>query len=583
MTPLLLLAALGCTDDTTGTTAPVDTSDSAPSGLDSADPTDSGAADTDSQTTPDSGQGVEIDLGVLSVSPRELRVDPGATWDLRAVHTLAGDTVDVTPAWESSDTGVVTVAADGVATAIAPGQASISGYHDGLVVHAAVTVQAVPELRVQLVAAETGLPLSAATVHCGEGSGAVDPVTGGVSLPVPAGEPVTCTGLADDDSRIPATVMDVVGRQLVVPLRLRGQLDPDSEIQGTFDFSNLPPLSDDEKSAGWVVLGIAGGSLRLGPLFWRADEVLSPNRDVEIFGLEVRVPGNLAIDEYFEEWLTPAWSGDAGVWSMAGPVPLADAILGLSNLDEALDFLLSNMDGFVYSHDPGLTVPAETPLELQVAPATSLSEAVQVTLPEWPEGFALDNPATLVALDGSGPEGPAVVGFGRGFAGEHHVSRVPGSFFGWDGSDSQVLAYLEVGGLGTLGAKSLRSADVVDGVAEIGPMQTPPAIPAWDEDNLSLELTVDPRADLVFLYLSNINQEERDYYLPPPNGPVDISLVGPEMGMYTLTFEAAAVETDQGTFEGLVAEGAYMRPDLAPIAVTTGFVTEKFTVESIYD
>ena len=404
----------------------------------------------------------------------------------------------------------------------------------------------------------------------------VDPVTGVAELTIPPGEPVTVTALSDDDSRIPTTLMDIVGRQVVLPLRTRGQLEPDSEILGTFDFSNLPPLSDDEKAAGWVVLGIAGGSLRLGPLFWRADEVLSPNRDVELYGLEVSVPGNLAIHEYFEDWLAPAWSGDVGVWSMAGPVPLAEAFLGLSNLDEALDFLVQNMDGFVYDYDGTLTVPAETALELEVAPSASLSGVVQVDLPEWPEGVAADNPATLVVLDGVGPEGPTVTGFGRGFPGTSHVSRAPGSFFGWDEEASQVLAYLEVGGLGTLGPKMLRAAPVVDGVATIGPFQDAPAIVGWDEPNLLLDVSLDPDSHLVYIYLSNKSGDERDYYLAPPTEPVPISLEGPELGMGTLTFEVAAVETVQGTWESLVAEGAYLREDLAPMARSTAFVTDSF-------
>lgn len=586
MTPLLLLAVLGCTDDTTGTTGSIDTSDIDVATLDSG--TDSATADSAELSDSDSGDTAvepEPDLGVLSLSPRELVVDPGATWTLRAVHTLAGETVDVAPGWESSDSAVATVTADGVVTAVAPGQATLSARHDSLSALAAVTVQAAPVMRLQLVAGETGLPVTGASVHCQGTTVEVDTLTGVAELEVPAGEPVWCLAWTDDDARIPATLLGLVGRQAVLPLRLRGQLEPDSEIQGTFDFTNLPPLSDDEKAAGFVILGIAGSSLRQGPLFWRADDVLSPNRDVELYGLEVSVPGNLAIHEYFEDWLAPAWSGDAGVWSMAGPVPLADAIIGLSSLDDALDFLLDNMDGFVFSYDEQLTVPVGTPLDLQVAPATSLSEEVQVTLPDWPDGFALDNPATLVALDGGGVEGPSVVGFGRGFAGEHHVARVPGSFFGWDGSDSRVMAYLEAGGLGTLGAKSLRVADVVDGVATLGPMQSAPAMVGWDEEELLLEFTVDDSVDLVHIYLSNKNKNERDFYLPRPTGPVFIPLRsdGPEINLGTLTFEVAAVEVMAGTYESLVAEGAFMREALGTVAVTTAFVSEAYLVDSTRD
>jgi hypothetical protein len=577
MTSLLLLAALGCTNgEPASPDSGRDTSDRDSASVDSAtDSGDSGSAVTETgDSTPQ-----DMDPGILALAPREMVVDPGASWTLRAVHILGGEPVDVATEWESSDPSVVTLSDDGTATAISPGQATLTARFGDLHAHASVTVQATPLIRVQLIQAEDGLPLTQATVFCNGETVPVDPLTGVAELVVPAGESVWLTGLSNDDSRIPTTLMDVVGRQVILPMRTRGQVDPDGEIQGTFDFSGLPPLSDDEKAAGWVVLGIAGGSLRMGPLFWRADEVLSPNRDVELLGLNVSVPGNLAIYELFEEWIAPAWSGDAGVWSMAGPVPLAEAILGLSSLDDALNFLLTNMDGFVYDFDGDLVVPVDEPLLLEVAPLTALSEVIEVELPEWPEGFARDNPATLVALDGDGPAGPTVVGFGRGFAGTNHLSRVPGSFFGWDGSASQVLAYLEVGGLGSLGPRVLQVAPVVDGVAVIPPFQDPPAILDWDEPNLILELSVDPDVGFVYLHLSNRSKDERDYYMRRPDGPVTLTFEGPEMGMGTLTFEVGAVETTHETYGSLLAEGKFLREDLTRIARSTGFLSDSFKVD----
>ncbi len=582
MTPLLLVAALGCTDDTTGPTGVTDTSDTpAVTDTDTGDP-DTTSGDTEDTAEP-SDSTSEPDPGELRLFPRELTVDPGASWGLRSVHTLDGLSQDVVVHWESADPAIVTIL-DGVATAVAPGSATLSARYGNLVAHASVTVQAEPVMRLQLVDALTRAPLTGGQVHCAGETAAADPITGVASVPAPAGQPLDCTVWTDADEHIPLNALQLVTRDVVLPLRTRGQQEPDSEIEGTFDFSNLPPLSDDEKAAGWVVLGMAGSSLRQGPLFWRADEVLSPDRIVELYGLEVEVPGNLAIHEYFEEWVTPAWSGDAGIWSMAGPVPLADAILGLSNLDEALDFLLDNFDGFVYGYAPGLTVPADSPLDLEVAPATSLSDVVQVDLPDWPEGYASDNPVTLIALDGDGVEGPAVVGFGRGFPGEHHLTRVPGSFFGWDGTDSQVLAYLEVDGLGSVGARSLRVAEVIDGVAVVGPLQEAPTMTAWDEDNLLLHTTVDPRADVVTLYVHNKNnKQEKDYVLPWPDGPVFLPWDGPEMSLGTITFEVSAVETTEGTFESLIGEGAVTVEALEPIAESTSFVTDKFKEDSRWD
>ncbi len=264
MTPLLLLAALGCNEDPVPVTESgkdsqvVDTNTRDTGG-------DSGPAGADSQDT-DPGSGLdsaepEPDPGVLDVAPRELVVDPGATWTLRAVHQLEGAYSDVAPEWESSDPAVVSLSDQGVATAVAPGVASLTAWYGGLEAVAAVTVQENPLLRIQLVEAETGLPLAAATVtHDGE-TVPVDPVTGVAELTIPPGEPVTVTALSDDDSRIPTTrspdgtsqMASSGGSPWMAP-RTFSRSSNWTKSEG-----GLPA----EKRA-WTGLGGAGGCFRLG-------------------------------------------------------------------------------------------------------------------------------------------------------------------------------------------------------------------------------------------------------------------------------------------------------------------------------
>jgi len=580
MTPLLLFAALGCSGDDpdpeeTGTSSALD-SGAADTQVDSADTLpDSGDTAETATETGDTGT-VWVDPGTLGVSPLELVVDPGASWTLRAVHTLDGRRQDVAVAWSSSDEAVVGVSAEGVATAIGAGEATLSASYETLSATSAVTVQASPTLRVQLVQAEDGAPLTAGSVLCNGVTVAVDGTTGvAVFDEVPAGETLWLTGWAEDASRIPGTLMEVAGRDVVLPLRTRDQHKPDSDIDGTFDFGALPPLSDDEKAAGYVIMGIASATLRWGPLFWRADEVLAPNRDVTLYGFDVRVPGNLAVLDEVEDWTTPSWSGDVGVWSLAGPVPLADAVLGLADLSSALDFLLENVDGFLFGYEGALVVPEDAALEMEVRPTTSLSEVVEVEFPAWPEPFTEADAAMIVITDGDAPEGPAVVGFGRGFTGTAHSTRVPGSFYGWDGSTSQAVGYLEVGGVGTLGAKVLSAAPIVDGVAVLPDFLDAPSLPAWDGELLQAEVSVDPDAHIVHLYVRTKKKDERDYYFPPTTGVITLPSEGPDFDWAKVSLELAEVQTASGTYESMLQDGRYRRHDLQEVGRATGFVTEK--------
>lgn len=589
---LLLALAPACSDKDTTTGADSGVTDLADSGQTDS-PTDTDADTGETGTTTDTEETGETGLptdtqdtedadsvtpGALDVYPRELVVDPGAEWTLRTVYSLDGELADVEPtSWTSSDEAVLTVSIDGVATALSPGSATLTATWEGLDALSAVTVQATPTLKVSLVRSEDGMPVTAGKIRYDGTTVEVDSLTGSAELTVPAGEPVWVTCWSTDTDRIPATVMQVIGRQLVVPLRAQGAAAiADAEIGGAYDFGGVPPLSDDEKAAGYIVLGLAGSSMPWGPLYWRPDELLSPDRDATLYGLDVAMPGNITIMEEVETWTTPAWSGDAGVWSLAGPVPLADAVAGLSDLSSALDFLLENIDGFVYGYDGALKATVGTPLELDVRPSTSLSETVEVELPAWPAGFDGSETAMLLALDGDGAEGPTVVGFGRGFPGTAHTSRAPGTFFGWDGSAEQVLAYLELGGAGSGGARVLSAATVVDGVATIGEFHEPPSLDSFDGGSHDLEFTSDADAHVVHFYITSKDGTERDYYLPSVSSVVNIPAEGPSFGWGVTEWEMTVLQADSGTFESWAAEGALLRETLSEHAVTTSFLNHQF-------
>jgi len=582
--PLALLFGLACSDKDAAPTDGLDPSDSAGTTSDTGTPDSTSPSDTGTPTgtthtgsTGETGDPVETTPGTLSVFPRELVVDPGAVWTLRTVYELEGDRADVTPTWSSSDDAVLTVDASGQAAAVAPGAVTLTATWGDLEAISAVTVQETPVLKVSLVRSEDGSVVTDGRIRYGYVSMNVDELTGTAELEVPAGEPVWVTCWSRSDERIPTTVMALVGRELVVRLRAPGGVAlADAQIAGAYDFGGVPPLSDDEKAAGYVVLGLAGTSMPWGPLYWRPDELLAPDRDAVLYGLDVAMPGNIAIMEEVETWESPAWSGDAGIWSLAGPVPLAEAVLGLSDLSSALDFLLEHVDGFVYGWDGGLVAAADADLELDVRPASSLSETVQVELPDWPAGFDGSETAMLLALDGDGPEGPGIVGIGRGFPGTAYTSRAPGTFFGWDGSAAQVLAFLEHGGTGEGGARVLSAAPVVDGIATIQPFQDPPTLDSFDGATHDVELSSDADAQLVHLYITSKDGAERDYYLPATSGLVNLPSEGPGFGWGVTEWDMTVVETSWGTYDSMTAEGAVLREHLAEHAVTTSHLTHQF-------
>ncbi len=583
MTSLFVLAlACNCgggTDDTAPPTVTDDsgTVDSADSGH-TTDTVETGETAETGDTATDTGDTGPITPGSLAVAPRQIIVDPGAEWGLRAIWRQDGEhNADVTVTWSSSDESLVTLTAEGRATAHAPGEVTLTATWGGLEAVAAVTVQEVPVLRVQLVAAEDGSPITTGKIRYDGTTDVVDEVTGIGELTVPAGEAIWFTAWSADGDRIPTTVMSLVGRDLVLPLRAAGSaVDPDGGVAGTFDFGGVPPLSDDEKAAGYILLGLAAPSLRYGPLFWRPEDLLAPDRDVNIYGIDARLPANITLDDEVEDWATPAWSGPGAVWSFAGPVPLADAAFGLSDLSSALDLLLESIDAFTYGFEDGLAVPAGGVLEQDVRPSTSLSEVVEVELPAWPDGVDSTETALLLAVDGDGPAGPGVAGFGRGFPGTAHTSRAPGSYFGWDGSAAQILAYLEDGGAGIGGARMLSVAPIVDGFAVLPEFPQPPRLEDFDAKTHEVQVHADPDAELVHLYIESKDGAERDYYLPVVSELVWIPGEGPSFGWANTRWEMTVVRTDEGTFESLVIEGTLMRSDLADRAVTTSFVTEKF-------
>ena len=126
-------------------------------------------------------------------------------------------------------------------------------------------------------------------------------------------------------------------------------------------------------------------------------------------------------------------------------MPIADAATGISETADAVELLMTHMGSFVIGVRSGLSGSGGDILDVDLAPAASMSQAVTVEVPELSIGFQGSETPLLIALadeDSAGGPVPAGMTMGSGTA---TVMRAPNAPFGWSG-EGQVMAYAELGG-----------------------------------------------------------------------------------------------------------------------------------------
>ena len=537
----------------------------------------SDTSDTDSETG-DSGY-LAPPLFSVAIYPQSMRVDISASWQLRVVvKELESEGVVDSPAisYTSSDEAVVTVNSLGVVYAVGVGEASVFAEYDGVLAESIVSVQDSGEIWVRVVEASTGSPVSEARVMVDGVKHLVDS-NGEVEFSVTPGEAVDVTAYTDNSSDlILATVMGVVGRDLVIPLREdiaddRGE----ATLGGATDLSGTIPSGNDEKGEGLVTVGIALPTLQDGPLFFNAEHLLADTHLVDIYGLGVYIPTNLYIEHVLEEWSVQADNGPVGVWTLAGPVPFVDLFGGFSTTADLLDFMLPHLDGFMYTVTSGLEGSDLAPVNQDLRPDEPMNLTIEVVMPPFPEAFTGTENAMLMALDGDEEEGLAVVGLGQGKL-STFMGRVDGTVYGWEGEGS-VLAYAEVGGVGSGGGRVLSVADVIGGVAEISGWQEPPALLSFDHQDMSFSLTTDPAVQATRLHIRSGNGSRRDVYLPPGAISTVLPTDGPDLGYGNTVWDLMSIETHTGSWDSLLRDGGLAPAHLQEVAISSGRVERGFT------
>jgi len=523
--------------------------------------------------TGDSGGDTAAPTPEVQVWPRALTVSPGGSYELRVEAVWPDGTVEDTSyiTWTSSDPKVAEVDDTSRVTALAAGEASFVADIAGASVEASVVVRGDGLLTVSVIEADSGLAVDSARVVFDEAT-TTSGSDGVVDITVPDGEAVDLivyTASSYEPSLITTSLVGIVGREIVVPLRLQG-----AEGAGPVTMSGDVDLSGCE-TGGWsdLTVGLAGSAVQDGPLFWDAADLLGEEVEIEFYTGTTEVPGNLILGDYKEDYQTASRAGDGGVWAFAGPVSIADATSGIADPGSALAVLFSNWSNFRAEWVDGTWGEAGDTVDQPLAPRYEMSETFEVEIPELPLGFGGDEDVLALALVDS-PAGHGIVGMAMG-DGTLEVSRVPLADLGVKGEGS-VLLYAQVDGIGSGGSRVVTWAPIEGGSA---------APPAWmDVANLesfsgsthTYSFVPDEGAHVQRLHIQANDGTERDYWFGPGAQKGGLPDDGPSMGWGNTDWTLTTLDTTEGTFESLLAEGGLVQGNLQQIGLTSSTAVQNF-------
>lgn len=537
---------------------------------------ETGRVDTE---LPDTEQDTSRDTGTpnfeLVVFPSAVVVDVGAQWAMQAVV----GSVEVPAVFSSSDSAVLSVGETGQLQALAVGEVEVTALWEGAVAQAQVSIQEAGGLEVRVFAAEDGDALSGARVLV-EGQVELTDDDGRVSFSLLSSEPVDIVVYADPANVYsPALFMDVVPRDLALPLRLRNadDLGP-SDMSGSVDLSGTLMSGPEEKAAGLVTLGLAAPSFQNGALFFPLEQLFSPNRTLSVEGISVDLPGNLFLRDYGESWQGTAHEGPVSVWAFGGPVPKSGLASGLSGFAEVLAFLVPHFDAFNWTWVPNLEASETTPLEVDIRPDLEFDERIEVQMPVFPDGLSADSNALLISLSGDMEGGPVLTGMGQGKL-NMNMSRVRPELI--DGAPGQVLGIGEIGGFGSGGPQTLALAPVENGIAAIEAWQGFAVMDSFDRESMMFSLSTDPVADFTRLHIRSATGPRRDVYLPAGVHSRVLPTEGPAMGYGSTQWTVLSVETLGQSYESLLTNGGLAPSHLQTIATTSARTTTAFTPSQV--
>ncbi|MDP2314073.1 MAG: Ig-like domain-containing protein [Pseudomonadota bacterium] len=566
---LLPLLLLGCEPKDLKESAPEDTGyvyvDTAP--------TDDTAPDSAVDTSPIDDTSVEtgrdtnrvdtsVDTGTvapswltLEVWPAAMIVHPGATWPLRVVATdpdgARGDLptdLDV-PTFAVDDPTIATVDTAGLVTALAEGATTVRVFIGGLEADCTIEVRADGVATITVLDGATGAPIEGAKVAIPFSSPVSTDASGIALLPVPDGLPLTFSTWVDDEYDA-LTVVGMVGRQLTVSVLPKDTVLNDATLTGAVDFSGI----DD---GGWsdVVVGFAAASIQGALASTRLEDLFADERAITVFGVDVEAPANLFVEGAAETYDATAFAGDVAVWGLGGPIAIADATESLSGTGDALQLLADNIGAMSWGQVTGLTATSGASTTADLAPADRFDDLVTVSLPPLSLGFTGTEEYFLLAAEERAAEGFVVTGLGTGTpAGSTDIPTVlAGTVL--DSLGTTVLAYAQVGGVGSGGATSSAVAtENAEGNLIAPLLQDIATVDAWDPAVRTFAYTVDADADYVRVRLRDERNRVHDI-LAPSSWSGTIPNCVTSFRLPSATVEVLALETTGGNYEGWLAAG----------------------------
>ena len=541
--------------------------------IDTADTEETGSpdtADTGGDTGGDTGDpGPEDPLfESLSLYPDGLVVHPGATFELRLVGTTDGsEDVELKfIEFASSDESLATVDSDGIVTALAAGDVSLTAGVGELSTTASLTIDDSGTIRVRVLNAETGAPMASAKVKVEEGEAARTDTDGWATLTVETGEPLSVHAYLSGYMAV--TVFQTVSRELTVPLQDADLFsDTDTHISGSVDFSGV-----DSGGGADMTLGLALPALSMGPLLLDPDELMSPDRELSIFGIDVSLPENLYLQTHAETYQVPARPGPAAVWTIAGPMPIGEVTSSLDGASDAFALIDAHIDEMSWGWSDAGDATLGEGLDGPLAPAIAMSASATITTGALPLGFSGDEMALVMVGETLDDIGAVALGLGTGLGEvELHVADTT------LGGDPLAMAIAQVGGLGSGGAVSATMVELEGTAATLPDFQSVPEMVSFDPATHDFELSTDTRSDIVRVLMTGADRSMRMIYMNGGSQSGHLPDYGGSMGYGQVTWEVLGFETVSGTFEDFVQAGSLSAAQIAPVSTTSARVTRTIT------
>lgn len=431
---------------------------------------------------------------------------------------------------------------DGRVVARRDGETRVTARYGRLFAGATIEVTSSRWLEIDVIDAETGEALPDAVAWTSGRDYAADR-DGHISAVGDGREQSAVTIAAD--GYIPATLFHVAPREFTVRLR------PDPGAAETVRISGKVDLAEVRKGgAGDKIVGLAATSLVDGALFVDVGDLFAETREVEVSGFPVQAPENVYIEGSADTWAVDAEAAHLGVWTLAGPLPVAKLASDFEGVGTAMSLMADHLDQFAYTWVGGIDTLDGEPVQMDLKPWAPFDHSVVARVPESPFD---DDPLLLVLQDESGVDGPAVTGLGVG-EGDVDVRRVDDDAFTFNGV-SEVVALAQDGGLGVGATRLLARAPIRDGAAALPPWQDAPVMGRFELDGKRFDLVTDDRAHVVWVTITSRDGRMRDLYLP--SGAFEGEIPGDDvsMGWGDTTWTVHAVETAWGTYEHLLVDG----------------------------